>query len=138
MKSLLRGLLVFLILGSILHAAEQQGVTSQTLVKSTRSWDGKKLPAYPKGQPEISILRIVIPPNSRLPMHKHPFINAGVLVKGELTVKTESGKVLRMKAGDPIVELVEKWHYGANEGKAPAEIIVFYAAVEGKPVTVKK
>lgn len=30
------------------------------LVKSTRSWDGEVLPAYPQGQPQITILRITI------------------------------------------------------------------------------
>lgn len=138
MKFILPLLSAFFLLGATLCAHEHPGVASRTLVKSTRSWDGKKLPAYPSGQPEITILRITIPPGSRLPMHKHPVINAGVLMKGELTVTTESGKVLKMKAGDPIVELVEKWHYGINNGKTPAEIIVFYAGTEGRAITVKK
>jgi quercetin dioxygenase-like cupin family protein len=43
-----------------------------------------------------------------------------------------------MKAGDSIVEVVNKWHYGINEGNEPAEIIVFYAGIKGKPVTVEK
>lgn len=71
-------------------------------------------------------------------MHKHPFLNAGVLLQGELTVVTEDGKILRLKAGDPIVEVVGLKHYGTNEGRQAAEIIVFYAGIVDQPITVKE
>ena len=96
------------------------------------------LPSYPKGKPEITILRIQIPPKVQLPLHEHPVINAGVLLKGELTVVTKEEDRLRLKAGDSIVEVVNKWHYGINEGNEYAEIIVFYAGVQGSRITIKK
>ncbi len=108
------------------------------LVKTTKSWNGAGLPSYPQGKPEITILRIKIPAGAKLPMHEHPVINAGVLLSGELTVKTVNGKILYLKAGDPIVEVVDTWHYGINEGKQPAEIIVFYAGTIGEKITIKK
>lgn len=108
------------------------------LAKSCVSWDDALLPAYPQGHPEITILRIVIPAGGILVKHKHPVINAGVLLKGELTVQTEEGKTLHLKAGEAIVEVVDTWHYGKNEGMEPAEIIVFYAGTEGAPITVHK
>ena len=37
-----------------------------------------------------------------------------------------------------IVEVVNKWHYGKNEGDKMAEIMVFYAGVLDKPITIKK
>jgi quercetin dioxygenase-like cupin family protein len=74
----------------------------------------------------------------QLPLHKHPVINAGVLLKGELTVVTEDNKTLHLKAGDSIVEVVNKWHYGINKGNESAEIIVFYAGAQGSPITIKK
>ncbi len=73
-----------------------------------------------------------------LPLHQHPVINAGVLLKGELTVVTTDNKTIQLKAGDPIVEVVNTWHYGKNEGNEPAEIIVFYAGIQNKPITIKK
>jgi len=108
----------------------------EVLAHATRSWDGSLLPAYPEGQPEVRILRIRIPAGTRLPMHRHPVINAGVLVAGELTFVTEDGGRLELQAGDAIVEVVDRLHYGVNEGDATAEIIVFYAGVEGAPITV--
>lgn len=106
------------------------------LVKTSRSWDEALLPRYPEGQPEITILRIIIPAGTRLATHRHPVINAGVLLSGELTVVTPDGKTLQLKAGDPIVELVNKWHYGVNQGTVPAEIIVFYAGIVSVPISV--
>ena len=111
---------------------------SKELVRTSKSWDGKSLVPYPQGQPEITILRIGIPAGARLETHSHPVINAGVLVSGQLTVKTTDGRVLRLKAGDPIVEVVNTLHYGINEGTVPAEIVVFYAGSVGQAVTVSE
>jgi quercetin dioxygenase-like cupin family protein len=108
------------------------------LAKSTQSWNGATLPAYPQGQPEITILRINIPAGARLEVHSHPVINSGVLLSGQLTVVTQDGKTLHLKAGDPIIEIVNTLHYGINEGDAPADIIVFYAGTAGSPITVVK
>ncbi|MBA2116587.1 cupin domain-containing protein [Bremerella alba] len=105
------------------------------LAKSIDAWDGKPLPAYPKGQPEITILRIVIPAGEKTPLHLHTVINAGVLLRGELDVHMENGQTKRLKAGDSLIEVVEKPHWGANNGKDDAEIIVFYAGVQGEKVT---
>lgn len=105
--------------------------------KKVRVGTGKRyLPI--KGVPEITILKIKIPPKMRLPLHQHPVINAGVLLKGELTVVTEEKETLHLKAGDAIIEVVDKWHYGINEGTEPAEIIVFYAGTKDLPVTIKE
>ena len=109
-----------------------------TLAKSTKSWNGRPLPKYPEGEPEVTILKITIPPKTTLPLHQHPEINAGVLLKGNLTVISETKDTLHLKTGDPIIELVNKWLYGINEGSNPVEIIVFYAGIKGKPITVKK
>lgn len=114
---------------------------SKELVRDTRSWDGAALPSYPAGQPEVRILRITIPAGARLPSHRHPVINAGVLVRGRLDVVASNGQKLSLKAGDPIVEVVGTWHYGYNPGDSDAEIIVFYAGspeaaiTEYQPVT---
>ncbi|MBF0267154.1 MAG: cupin domain-containing protein [Alphaproteobacteria bacterium] len=120
------------------HARADGDVTVETLAKSSASWNGTMLPPYASGQPEISILRIRIAPGATLPMHLHPVINAGVMISGELTVKTEKGEVLRLKAGEAIIEVVEQWHSGQNEGKQPAEIVVFYASTAGQPLSVKR
>ena len=116
--------------------ANQASPVVKQLVKTSQSWNGDFLPAYPQGKPEITILRITIPAGTKLHTHSHPVINAGVLLSGELTVLTTDGKTLHLKAGDPIVEVVNTLHYGMNEGEVPAEIVVFYAGVVDTPITV--
>jgi quercetin dioxygenase-like cupin family protein len=120
------------------HNDEKTGVVVMELAKTSQSWNGDSLPAYPHGQPEITILRIVIPAGTRLKAHSHPVINAGVLLSGQLTVVAENGKTLHLKAGDPIVELVDTSHYGVNDGNETAEIIVFYAGTSGAPITISE
>ncbi len=129
---------LFLLISSNVLAAEADAVHVDVLAKTSLSWDGSQLPDYPKGTPEITILRIKIPPGVQLMMHKHPIINAGLLLEGELTVITEDNKTLHLKAGESIVEVVNKWHYGKNEGTKTAEILVFYAGVLNVPITIGK
>ncbi len=138
MKKLYCGICLTLLLSSNVWAQDVNTVKVDVLAKTSSSLDGRDLPNYAKGKPEITILRIKIPQGVQLPLHKHPVINAGVLLKGELTVVTEDNKTLHLKAGDSIVEVVNKWHYGKNDGDHPAEIIVFYAGIKDEPITVKE
>jgi len=138
MKKILCTICLILFLASFVRAQEDNQVRTDVLAKAGISWDGMSLPEYARGKPEITILKIRIPPKTKLPLHKHPVINAGVLLKGTLTVVTEDDEKLQLKAGDSIIEVVNKWHYGINESNEFAEIIVFYAGVQDSPITVKK
>ena len=138
MKRLIVGLCLTLLVSNTVWAKDATHVQVDVLSKSSLSWNGVQLPAYPKGAPEITVLRITIPPGTTLPMHNHPVINAGVLLSGQLTVITESNQVLHLNADESLIEVVDTWHYGKNEGDTPAEIIVFYAGVQDTPITVKK
>ena len=137
MKKIILGICIVLILSINVWAEDANNIVVDTLAKSSSSWNGEVLPDYPKGKPEITILRIKIPAGAELQLHEHPVINAGVLLSGELTVVTKDKKTLHLKAGNSIVEIVNKAHYGKNEGTKTAEIIVFYAGVVEKPITVK-
>ena len=94
MKKLLFGIGLMLWLPGPAWAEDHGKVEVEVLARATASWDGADLPDYGTGEVEVTILRIEIPPGTRLPLHKHPVINAGVLLKGKLTVVTESGKTL--------------------------------------------
>lgn len=137
MKKLYPAIIIALLLCVTACAGNINSITVEQLAKSSKSWDGTPLPHYPKGQPEVTILRIKIPAGAKLEIHNHPVINAGVLIAGELTVITHDNKTLHLQAGDSIIELVNKKHYGKNEGNQTAEIIVFYAGEVNKPITIK-
>ena len=128
---------ILLLIPGYLAALDSQLVKVEELTKTTESWDGSTLPPYKIGQPEITILKITVQPNMELPWHVHPIINAGVLIKGKLTVITKDGEEHELSVGDTIVEVIGKIHRGINKGSIPAEIIVFYAGVTETPLTIK-
>jgi quercetin dioxygenase-like cupin family protein len=119
------------------HGGEAQGVVVETLARSSRDWSGALLPPYPGGQPQVSVLRITIPPGVRLAPHHHPVINAGVLLQGRLKVVIEAGQSKVLRAGDAIIEMVNRKHHGESLGPEPAVIVMVYAGVEGLPITVR-
>ena len=86
-------------------------------------------------QPEVSVLRITIDPGVKLGSHLHALLNVGYVTRGELTVTSKEGQQLVLHAGDALVELVNKYHYGENTGKEPVEIIVFYLGEKGTPLS---
>ncbi len=119
-------------------ASSIPGVSAEILTKTEKSWNGSVLPAYPSGQPQITIIRYQFAPGAVLPVHKHPVINAGVLLRGQLSVRTEAGQTLALKAGDPIVELVNQWHEGRNTGDETAELIIVYAGTPSQPLAIRQ
>lgn len=113
------------------------GIEAQVLIKTTKSWNGATLPAYSEGQPEITIIRYTFAPGASIPMHMHPVINAGVLLKGELNISTKNGEKIILKAGEPLVELFKEWHSGSNPGVEAVDLIVVYAGTVGTPLTIR-
>jgi quercetin dioxygenase-like cupin family protein len=114
------------------------GVEANVLIKTTTSWNGTKLPSYGEGQPEITIIRYRFAPGASIPMHMHPVINAGVLLKGELNIFTKTGEKITLKAGEPLVELFKEWHNGSNPGTEAVDLIVVYAGTVGTPLTIRE
>ena len=64
--------LLFLLLANPAPAFEPSAIQVEPLARSAISWNGTALPAYPAGQPEVTVLRIRVAPGARLPLHKHP------------------------------------------------------------------
>jgi quercetin dioxygenase-like cupin family protein len=115
-------------------AGQQPDVKSETLLQSSSAWDGAPYEAYPKGAPELSVLRITIPPHSTMKWHTHPMPNAAYIVSGELTVEEASGKHRHFVAGQVLPETVNTVHRGVT-GDEAAVLIVFYAGVKGMPLS---
>jgi quercetin dioxygenase-like cupin family protein len=114
---------------------QQPAIQSETLLRSRASWDGAPYTAYPAGQPELSVLKITIPPHTQLKWHTHPMPNAAYVLSGELTVeRKEGGKTQHFTAGQVVAEMVDALHRGVT-GDAPVTLIVFYAGIEGMPLS---
>ena len=130
---------IALLASQSLFARDTHGnVTVETLAKTSSSWNGAPLPPYAQGTPEVSVVKVTIPVGGTVAPHKHPYMNAAILLTGELRVVSEAGDEKILKAGEALVELVDTWHSGFNIGDVPVEIVVVYAGIAGEPVTVAK
>ena len=110
--------------------------TSETVIQTQTHWNGRAIQPLNIKNPMVTMLRITIPAGEKLVMHKHPILNVGYLTKGELTVRSDNGDVLVLKPGDPIVELVDTWHYGESTGKTDAEIVVTYVGEKDDELSI--
>jgi quercetin dioxygenase-like cupin family protein len=130
-----------LVLASLapVHADENHpGIVTELVVRSGNDWTGSPLPPYLSSAPEVAVMRFTIPPQTALPIHKHPAINAAYVIDGELTVFQEGGIQRNFKKGEVVIEMVEKWHHGINQGSVPVELVVFYATTKDLPLAIKK
>ncbi|MEJ5051697.1 cupin domain-containing protein [Chryseobacterium culicis] len=117
------------------HSEYSDKIESVTLLKTTKSWDGTVYPAYPTTQPEISILKIAVPPNKALDWHKHPIINAAYVEKGEIQIeRKEDGKTQWVRKGQVLPEMVNIAHRGKTGDKG-ATLIVFYSGTPDIPLS---
>jgi quercetin dioxygenase-like cupin family protein len=114
---------------------DQSAVRSETLLRSSSSWDDEPYKSYPPGQPELSVLKITLQPHTRLEWHSHPIPSAAYIVAGELSVeRKKDGKKQHFVAGQAVSETVDTFHRGVA-GNEPVVLIVFYAGRPGVPVT---
>jgi len=112
----------------------QSAVQSETLLRCSSSWDGELYSSYPTGQPELSILKITIPPHTKLEWHSHPMPSAAYIVSGELTLeRKKDGKTQHFTAGQAVSETVDTLHRGVT-GDEPVVLIAFYAGSPDVPL----
>jgi len=121
-----------------LLAAREPQIEVQQILQTTQSWDGVNYSSYPSGQPQVTVLRIKIPPNTALHWHHHPVISVGYVLSGELTLeKKETGEHTIVHAGQALAETVQTTHRGFTTNE-PVELVVFYAGQAGLPITINE
>ena len=131
-----RGAVLFELGQAVAAVAPSTSVTKTVLFEADRSWDGTPYGAYPAGDADIKIVKIVIPPNSRLGSHTHPMPNIAYVHAGALTVKSEAdGLERQLKQGDFLAEMVNKPHYGYT-GDEGVELFLVYCGVTGQELSV--
>jgi quercetin dioxygenase-like cupin family protein len=122
---------------ALLGAREPQ-IEVQQILQATQSWDGSPYTSYPTGQPQVTVLRIKIPPNTALHWHHHPVISVGYVLSGDLTLeKRATGERMIVHAGQALAETVQTTHRGFTTNE-PVELVVFYAGAVGVPITINE
>lgn len=115
----------------------QEGISAvktETLLRTSSSWNNVPYTAYPAGSPEITVLRITVPAHGELPWHSHPMSSFAYILSGEITVEDKQGDKKHFTAGQVMPETVHTAHRGLV-GDNPTTFIVFYAATKGMPLS---
>jgi quercetin dioxygenase-like cupin family protein len=118
-------------------AAEDRSsrIQREVVIQSTASWDGTGYASYPPGQPQLTIVKITIPPHTKMDWHSHSLPNAAYILSGELTIELKSSEMKkRFSAGQAVTETVDSKHRGIT-GNQAAVLIVFYAGAPGLPLS---
>ena len=131
LKALALPLLLVLAL-AVPNKGAGNSATFRTLVQATSAWDGTAYQHYPAGQPQLSVLKIMIPAHTVLKWHTHPMPNAAYVLSGNLTVEKPDGTRHHFVAGDAFAEVTGVVHRGFA-GDKPVVLIVFYAGAKGLP-----
>ena len=112
--------------------------TNKQILQTSQTWDGIKYHRYPTGQPQLTVLRITIPPNTALHWHHHPVISVGYILSGNLTIqKRDTGERKILHAGNSLAETIQATHRGYTTNE-PVELVVFYAGQVGTPITINE
>jgi quercetin dioxygenase-like cupin family protein len=129
--------LSFCLVPTGLYAREPQIKVEQVL-QTTESWDSSPYTSYPTGQPQVTVLRITIPPNNALHWHRHPIISVAYVLSEHLTLeKRDTGERTILQAGQAVAETVQTTHRGFTTDE-PVQLIMFYAGQAGLPLTINE
>ena len=108
----------------------------ETLVSSSKSWNGD-LYSYPKGQAQMTLLKITAPVGFRTPVHTHPQPGLAYVFKGKLDCVVTANKTKVFSEGDSFATTFgDTPHYCESVGNESAIIFVAYAGVEEEPLTI--
>jgi quercetin dioxygenase-like cupin family protein len=122
---------------ALLGAREPQ-IKVEQILQTSQSWDGQHYQSYPTGQPQLTVLRITIPPNTALHWHQHPVISVAYVLSGHLTLeKRDTGEHTIVHAGQTLAETVQTTHRGFTTDER-VQLIVFYAGQVGLPITINE
>jgi quercetin dioxygenase-like cupin family protein len=108
----------------------------QVLVQADQSWNGKPYTQYPKGRPELTMLKVTLAPHTVLPWHTHPMPNAAYVLSGTLTLHDKaSGKTRVVHQGEAFAESVDDVHRG-EAGDEPVVLLITYSGIPGEPTSI--
>lgn len=108
------------------------------LASTTTTAAGQPI-TLPQRNAQVLVSTFDIPPGASLPVHQHPFPRYAYVLGGTLKVtNVETGADTTYKSGDFIVEMVGKWHQGANIGTEPVKLLVIDQVEQGQSNTILK
>ena len=112
-------------------------IKATELLRTSQTWDGVALPAYPTEHPELRATRMEFPIGTKTGWHHHTVINYGIVEQGELTIVCQDGTERTFHEGEALVEVVGTIHRGENRGRKPVILNMFYVSAPGMEITIQ-
>jgi quercetin dioxygenase-like cupin family protein len=136
MRSIVLGLLVSSSFAFADAEAYKKEIAVTPLLKTQTDAAGKVI-VYPTGSPEVTAVRVEIPPGAQTGWHKHPVPCFAYILEGELHVQIAGGETKILKAGEAYAETVDVMHNGVNQGNVPVKLVMFATGASGQPYAVR-
>lgn len=131
MRRLALAVSVLALMSSASWAADTSKIAVKPVLSTTTTASGQ--PVAVPANPQVIVSTYDIPVGASLPFHKHPFQRYAYVMAGDLSVTNrDTNETYRYKTGDFIVEVLDQWHMGRNEGKTPVKLLVIDQVEPGK------
>ncbi|MEI7423183.1 MAG: cupin domain-containing protein [Prolixibacteraceae bacterium] len=128
-------LLVFI---SLTARSQYSGLNIKELLRTDTTSIGQKI-TYPDfAHPEVTMLKITIPPGKSTGWHKHNIPVFAYVVKGTLTVELEDHRVIKFNEESTFAEMRNTYHNGTNREDVDLVLIAIYMGAKGQMLSIKK
>jgi quercetin dioxygenase-like cupin family protein len=130
--------LILLAFFSLTARSQYSGLIIKELLRTDTTSIGQEI-TYPEfADPEVTMLKITIPPGKSTGWHKHNFPVFAYDVKGTLTVELEDHREIHFKEESTFAEMRETYHNGTNMEDSDLVLIAIYMGGKGQKLSIMK
>jgi len=130
--------LALLAIISLTARSQYSGLNIKELLRTDTTSIGQMI-TYPNfDSPEVTMLKITIPPGKSTGWHKHNIPVFAYVVKGTLTVELEDHRLMKFKEESTFAEMRDTFHNGKNMEDTDLVLIAIYMGGKGQQLSIKK
>ena len=130
--------LALLAIISLTARSQYSGLNIKELLRTDTTSIGQKI-TYPDfADPEVTMLKITIPPGKSTGWHKHNIPVFAYVVKGTLTVELEDHREMKFNEESTFAEMRNTYHNGKNMEDSDLVLIAIYMGGKGQKLSIPK
>jgi quercetin dioxygenase-like cupin family protein len=134
--------LLFILISQYLFAEStpqyNQDIKIERVLKTDTTSIGQKIEYLSTNNPEVTMLKVTIPPGKETGWHKHTFPVFAYVIDGTLSVEFKGGKKREFTKGSSFAEVINTLHNGRNECKEDLVLLAIYLGEKDKPLSKKE
>ena len=130
--------LILLAFLSLTARSQYSGLIIKDLLRTDTTSIGQKI-TYPDfNDPEVTMLKVTIPPGKSTGWHKHNIPVFAYVVKGTLTVELEDHREIKFKEESTFAEMRDIYHNGTNKEDTDLILIAIYMGGKGQKLSIMR